>query len=418
MPVAFALGGIGVVFTLWLWGPQGLMVVPSQAFGSMRTLILIALPLFIFMANMLQRSGVADDLYTAMHRWFGGVNGGLAIGTVVVCTVFAAMSGVSGAATVTMGLIALPQMLARGYDRHLAIGCIMAGGALGPLIPPSVTFVVYGAFAEVSVGRLFAGGAIPGLLLSALFCLYIAIRARIQPRLGPALPRDQRVGLSEKLAASRALVLPMALIIVVLGAIFSGAATPTEAAAFGAFGAIVCAAIYRRLRWSVYGAVGRDTLRTTAMVIFIIIGANVFSSVYSALGSHRLIESVMTGLPGGKWTVLIVMQVAWLILGCLMNSVAILMITGPVFIPLAISLGFDPVWLGVVFMVNMEAAFLTPPFGLNIFYIKGVAPKDVTIEDIYGSVLPFLAIQVFVLVLVMVLPQLALWLPNLIFGRI
>ncbi|NVM23026.1 MAG: TRAP transporter large permease subunit [Desulfobacterales bacterium] len=415
LPIAFSIGGVSVIFGLALWGPISTQIVAVKAITQMRTIILIAVPLFIFMATMLERSGIADDLYEMMHRWMGTLRGGLAMGTVFICTIFAAMSGISGAGTVTMGIIALPNMLKRGYDKSLAIGCIMAGGALGVLIPPSVIMIIYGLFSRQSVGKLFAGGLLPGLLLSTLFVVYIGIRCYFNPRLGPILPPEERASWQLKLICLRAVILPLLLVVGVLGSIFLGMATPTEAASVGSFGAIICAAIHRRLGWSMLMAAAKRTLRTTAMIMWIILASAIFCGVYQGLGAAELMEEMLMKAAVSKWLILGMIQLSFLILGCFVDPVGILMMTTPVYLPVITFLGFDPLWYGIVFVVNMEMAFLTPPFGSNLFYMKGVAPKDVTMLDIYRSITPFVLLQMLGLALVIAFPQIALFLPSLLF---
>ena len=415
LPIAFVLGGTGIIFGILLWGPSSTFLISAHAIGFMRTIILIAVPLFIFMACVLERAGIAEDLYTAMHYWMGGLRGGLAAGTVLICTVFAAMSGVSAAGTVTMGIIALPNMLKRKYDKKISIGCIMAGGALGPLIPPSVLLIIWGLFAEISVGKLFAGGLLPGLLLSALFITYILIRCHFNPNLGPSLPPEERATWREKLVSLRAVILPALLVISVLGSIFLGMTTPTESAAVGALGALICAAIYRRLNWQMFKEAAFRTLKITCMVMWVMLAAMLFVSVYQGMGAPQMIENLLTTIPVSKWTILIMMQITWLGLGCFVDSTSIIFITGPVFIPVAVHLGFDPIWFGIVYAVNVEAGYLTPPFGMNLFYMKGIVPKCITMLDIYRSVLPFVMLQVIGLVCVILFPPLATWLPGMLF---
>jgi len=415
LPIAFALGGTAIIFGILLWGPSSTYLISTRAIGFMRTVILIAVPLFIFMACVLERAGIAEDLYTAMRYWMGGLRGGLAAGTVLICTLFAAMSGVSAAGTVTMGIIALPNMLKHKYDKRISIGCIMAGGALGPLIPPSVLLIIWGLFSQVSVGKLFAGGLLPGLLLSTLFITYILIRSYFDPSLGPSLPPEERATWREKFVSLRAIILPVLLVILVLGSIFLGMATPTEAAAVGAFGALICAAIYRRLNWQMLKEAAFRTLKITAMILWIMLAAMLFVSVYQGMDAPQMIENLLTTIPVSKWAILIMMQITWLGLGCLVDSTSIIFITGPVFIPVAVHLGFDPIWFGIVYAVNVEAGYLTPPFGTNLFYMKGIVPKGITMGDIYGSALPFVMLQVIGLVCVILFPPLATWLPGMLF---
>lgn len=334
------------------------------------------------------------------------------MGTVVICTVFAAMSGISGAAVVTMGLIALPAMLKRRYDSGIALGCIAAGGALGQLIPPSLLMILYGSITGISVGQLFMGGVFPGLMLSMLFIIYIGIRCFLKPDTGPPLPPEERAGWRPKLISLRAVVLPMLLVVGVLGSIYTGVATPTEAAGVGAFGAIICAIVYRRLSWQTLRKAAVSSLRLSAMVLWIATGAFCFSAVFGALGAAELVERVVVALPIGRYGILIAMQVIIIIMGMFLDPIAIVFIGVPVFVPIAQALGFDPLWFGIVFMVNLEMSFLTPPFGFNLFYLKGVAPEGLTMADIYRSVIPFVILQAIGLAIVIIFPQLALWLPS------
>lgn len=416
-PMAFALGAVGVLFTIFLWSPESLYIIASNSFRTLTNFIMVALPLFIFMGVMLGKSGIADGLYELMYLWMGKLKGGLAIGTVLICTLFAAMAGISGASTVTMGVVALPSMLKRGYDKEIAIGCISAGGALGVLIPPSVIMILYGLYAEVSVGRLFAGGVFPGLVLSALFCTYIGIRCIIQPNLGPPVPSEAGVNLRRKLIALKAVILPILLVIVVLGSIFTGIATPTEASAVGAFGSVLCAAIYRRLTRKNLVESCWQCLKLTCMCMWIQLGVGMFTSVYQGVGASDLISNFMTTLPVAPIVILIGIQLTFLVLGCFLDPVGIILICTPVFVPVIRTLGFDPVWFGVLFVVNMEMAYLTPPFGTNLFYMRGVCPPDITMVDIYRSIVPFVVLQALGLVLIVLFPQIVLWLPNLWLGE-
>lgn len=416
LPLAFVMGGVGVVGSYLLWGDRGLYLIVTQAYASMGKFTLLAIPLFIFMAMILERAGVADDLYTLMHRWMGPLNGGLAIGTVIICTIFAAMAGISGAATVSMGIIALPAMLKRGYDKTIAMGSISAGGALGILIPPSVPMILYATLTGVSIGGLFAGGVLPGLLLALLFILYIGIRCYFQPALGPALPIEERVSWREKFISLRAVLLPIMIIIMVLGSIYAGICTATEAAALGSLGAIISAVVYRKFNWTLIKEACFRTGALTAMIIWILIGAYGFTAVYTGTGAHVLMEHIMLSIPGGKWAILITIQLIFFILGCILDPVGIIMITTPVFVPVITSLGFDPLWFGVLFIMNMEMGYLTPPFGFNLFYMKAIVPPGITMADIYRSIVPFVALQGIGLAMIIIFPQIALWLPKLALG--
>ena len=412
LPLAFALGGVATVFIVFVWGPQGLGVLASRAYTTMGSFILVAIPMFVFMGAMLEKSGIADDLYTMMYYWMGQLRGGLAAGTVLICTLFAAMVGISGASTVAMGLLALPAMLSRGYKKEMALGCICAGGALGILIPPSVVMIILGVFGRLSVGQLFLGGVLPGLLLAGLFVAYILIRSHFQGHLAPAIPKEEMIPWSARLALLPKLAFPIGLILLVMGSIFLGVATPTEASAIGAGGSVLCAVLKKRLNRERFKDALITTMKLSSMILWIVIAASAFTSLYAVTGAQNLMSDLLLAAPGGRWGAIIIMQLVFIVLGCFMDPTGILMITTPIFFPVVQQLGFDPLWFGILFVVNMEMAFLTPPFGLNLFFLKGVAPPDVSMGDIYRSILPFVLIQALGLVFVMVFPWLATWLPG------
>lgn len=415
-PLTFVLGGVSVVFLYYEMGDIGLYLVASKMWGAMESFTLVAIPLFVFMALILERSGVAHDLYRMMHLWWGGVRGGLAIGTVAICAIFAAMSGISGAAVVTMGTIALPRMLERGYDPKLALGAINAGGGWGILIPPSILMVLYALLTEVSVGRLFAAGILPGLVLFVLVSIYIAVRCALQPDLGPALPREERGTWSEKFRALGAVILPIMIVLMVLGSIFGGLATPTEAAAVGVLGALIAAGVNRRLNLVMLQEAAKGTLRLTTMIMWILFAAHAFSTAYTALGAHQMIAEIVSYVPGGAWGALAFMMVLLLLLGMVLDPVGIMLITLPVFMPIVQMYGFDPIWFGILFIVMMEISYMTPPFGFNLFYLKGVAPKGITMRDIYASVTPYVGVELFGLLLLIIFPVIVLYMPRLFFG--
>jgi tripartite ATP-independent transporter DctM subunit len=414
LPLAFVLGGVGVVGCYFLWGPKGLFVAAAQASGAMGKFTLLAIPLFVLMAMILERAGVAENLYTMMHRWMGPVRGGLAIGTVLICAIFAAMSGVSATATVSMGIIALPAMLKRKYDKIMAMGCISGGGALGILIPPSVPMILYATLTGESIGGLFAGGIFPGLLLTLIFVLYIAIRCFFQPHLGPALPKEERATWHEKLVSLKAVALPAVIIVMVLGSIYGGICTATEAATLGVLGALISAAVYRKLTWTLVKESCYRTASLTAMIVWILIGAYCFTSVYTGTGAHELMEHLLLSIPGGRYVILLTIQTVFFILGCILDPAGIIMICTPVFVPVIKSLGFDPLWFGVLFIMNMEMGYLTPPFGFNLFYMKAIAPPGVTMSDIYRSIIPFVGLQALALAIVVIFPEIALWFPRML----
>jgi len=412
LPLAFVLGGVSMIFIYFTWGPEAFYMVAAQTWGAMNKFTLVAVPLFIFMAMILERSGVAKGLYEMMYLWFGPVAGGLAIGTVVICAIFSAMCGISGAAVVSMGTIALPSMLERNYDKELALGCINSGGGWGILIPPSVIMILYALISGESVGRLFAGGVFPGLLLLILVSSYIAIRCYFQPHLGPALPRSERGDWKRKITALKAVILPIVIVMMVLGSIIGGVTTPTEAAAMGVLGAIISAFIYRQFSWSMIKEAAMRTLRLTGMIMWILFGAYCFSAAYNGMGAHQLIENMMQHIPGGPWGTIIFIQLIIFLLAMVLDPAGIMMITVPVFLPIVKAHGFDPLWFGILFVINMEIGYMTPPFGFNLFYLKGIVPPGITMGDIYQSVIPYTLVESTGLALVMIFPQIAVWLPN------
>ncbi len=416
LPVAFVLGGLATVFTAIFWGPESLFIVVARTYSMMSTTTLVAAPLFVLMAVVLEKSGVAEDLFEMMYRWSGGVKGGLAVGTVFACTLIAAMSGIASTGVVVMGVMALPAMLKRGYDKRIATGCILAGGVLGPLIPPSIALVLYGTIAQVSIGGLFAGGMGAGLLCSSLIIGYILIRCHINPELGPPIPVEERSDMKAKIASLKGVILPLLLITTVLGSIYTGIATPTEAAAVGAFGAFVCSAIHRRLNWALIKSAAYSTIQVQGFMMWILFAAQAFASVYMGLGAARMVISLVEKYEVGWWTMLIAIQVVWFLLGCVIDAWSILMITLPILLPILPIYGFDPLWLGVLYAVNTQTGYLTPPFGTMLFMIKGIAPKEVTMNDIYRSITPFVTTQLVCLTLCIIFPKIVTWLPDLLFG--
>ncbi len=414
-PVGFALGGVAMLFGAILWGPQSFNIIPHTAMKSISGFIILAVPLFIFMGQILQRSGLGEAMFHAMHVLAGRIRGGLAIGVIIVCSIMGAMVGIIGAGIMTAGTVAIPPMLQRGYNRHLALGSVMAGGGMGILIPPSIPMILFASVTQTSIGKMFAGGIIPGLIMSGFFVIYIGVRCFINPELGPALPKEERAHFRDKLIAVRDAILAFALIFLVLGSILFGAATPTEAAAVGAVGAFLIALIYRRFNWTVLKEASFNSMQLTAIVVWIMIGATVFSNFHMFMGAGRLMKSMITDLNLSPWGVIILMQLSMIVLGCIMDEFIIVLICAPLYTPIAVSLGFDPIWFGILMILNMEIAIQTPPYGFALFYLKGVAPPDVTMIDIYKSIGPFVSIKFVVLLLCMIFPQIATWLPNLIF---
>lgn len=414
VPLAWVTLALAVSFALILEGPSSAFIfITHRTWDLMMSFSLIAIPLFIFMANMLHYSNIADDLYDAVYKWMGPLRGGLAIATVAVCTVLAAMVGTVGAGTTIMGLVALPAMLKRGYNKTIALGSIVAGGTLGIMIPPSVMFILYGVTSGESIGKLFFGGVGPGLLLSAMYIAFIAIRSYLDPSVGPPLPKEERnLTFMQKVSLSKTLILPTLLIIGVLGSIYLGLATPGEAAGVGAAGAIICTAVrgrltFTNLKQSLYGS-----LKTVGLIMWIGFGAYAMVGVYTLAGGSEFISKWIVGLPFGPWGILIVIQLILIVLGMVLDVVGIVFLCVPIFVPVARALGFDLLWFGLLFNINLQIAFLSPPFGYAMFYLKGVSPPEITMTDIYRCVWPFMGLQLLGLVLVMVFPQIAVWLPN------
>ncbi len=415
LPLSFVLGGVSMVFIYVTWGPEAFYMVAAQTWGAMNKFTLVAIPLFVFMAMILERSGTANDLYEMMYLWFGPVRGGLAIGTLIICAIFSAMCGISGAAVVSMGAIALPSMLERNYDRLMAVGCINSGGGWGILIPPSIIMILYALISGESVGKLFAGGVFPGLLLLILVSAYIAVRCYFQPHLGPALSPEYRGDWVKKLRALKAVILPILIVFGVLGSIIFGVTTPTEAAGVGVLGALLSAVVYRQLTWNLVKEASLRTFRLTGMIMWILFGAYCFSAAYHGMGASHLIEDVMQYVPGGAWGSIVFIQMVIFLLAMVLDPAGIMMICVPIFLPVVEAHGFDPVWFGILFTINMEIGYMTPPFGFNLFYMKGIVPPYITMGDIYRSVLPFTVVEAFGLALVMIFPKIATWLPYKVF---
>jgi len=415
LPVAFSCGSVGVIFTAFLQGSSAVNIVSTRIFGLMTNYLLAAIPLFIFMACVLERSGIIEDLYELVYQWFGALKGGVASATVFACTILAAMVGVIGASEVTMGVIALPQMLRRMYDKFIACGSILAGGTLGILIPPSVMLIVYGLVDNSSIGRLYAGAIFPGLMLASLFIAYVTIRCYINPTLGPPIAPEERLPLKARFKLILRIVAPGILIFLVLGTIFTGIAAPTEAAGVGAAGAIVLTMCQGRLKWKGLMHAAEATLKSSAMVMWTIFGANIFVGLYVMVGGAKFVTDLLLGSGLGPWGIIIVMQFILIFLGCFIDWVGIIMLCVPIFGPIVRQLGFDPVWFGVLFATNLQISFLSPPFGYALFYLKGVAPPEISTTDIWKSSAPFIGLQVLGVILVMVFPQIVLYLPSIFY---
>jgi tripartite ATP-independent transporter DctM subunit len=413
IPLAFGTGAIAVVFGYALFGEPGLTLIVSRVFTLLGNSVLVSVPLFIFMACILERAGIAEAIFRAVYVWAGRIPGGLGVAVIISCALMAAMVGVIGAEIVTMGVVALPAMLSRGYGKSIALGSICAGGGLATLIPPSVVLIMYGLTAGVSVGQLYAGGVVPGLMLAGLYILYIVIRASLLPHEAPrASGPEAAMKLSEKLGLLKELVLPALVAFSVLGSLYLGWATPTEAAGVGVVGALLAAAINRRPDWRALMGAIVDTTKVTTMLYWLFFGSSALIGVYTLAGGTRLIQESMANLPVAPIMVILFMQAIWIILGCFIDWIGILLLTAPIFVPVATRLGFDPVWLGVLFCMNMQISYISPPFGPAAFYLRGVTPPEVTLTDIFRSVWPFLILQLVALALVIAFPPIVLWLPS------
>lgn len=411
LPLAWSLGGVAVVVGFIKWGPGGLMMIVYNTFGSMWSIVLVAIPLFMSMGILLERSGIAEALFETIHRWSGPIRGGIAMGVVVICVLFAAMTGVSAAATLTMGVIALPAMLKRGYDKNIALGCIVGPGTLGILIPPSIISILLAIVGNLSVGKLFMAGIGPGALLAGLFIAYIGIRAWINPKLCPRHP--EKFTTKEKIISLKMAILPMLIILSVLGSIFFGVATPTEAGSLGVVAVLITTLIHRRFNWKLIKETSIETFRITGLTMWIFYGAMCFSAVYARAGGGVFMSNLILSTGMNRWLIILTMMGISFLLGMFVDPFAIIFILAPICFPIVKSLGFDPVWFGILFVINMQMGYVTPPFGYQLFYLKSVAPEGITTGDIYKSVFPFLAVLILGMALIMIFPQIALWLPEL-----
>jgi tripartite ATP-independent transporter DctM subunit len=414
LPVAFSCGTVGIVFTAILQGPSAINIVPTRIFGLMVNYLLDAIPLFIFMACILERGGLIGDIYEMVHQWLGWLKGGVATASVAACTMMAAMVGVIGASEVTMGVIAFPEMLRRRYDKYMAAGSILAGGTLGILIPPSAMLIVYGMVDNVSIGQLYGGAFLPGFLLAGLYIAYISIRCYINPRMGPPIPKEERLSFSGKMKVSMPIIPVAILIFLVLGTILIGIAAPTEAAGVGCAGAFFILAFQRRLKWKGVVQACENTLKSSAMVLWTMFGANVFVALYVMVGGGKFVTDLLLGV-GDRWIIMWIMQFILIFLGCFIDWVGIIMLTVPIFGPIVRQLGFDPVWFGVLYAVNLQMSFLSPPFGYALFYLKGVAPPEIRTTDVWRGAAPFLGLQFIGLVLCMIFPDIILIVPKLFY---
>ncbi|MCD0503268.1 TRAP transporter large permease [Bordetella petrii] len=412
LPIAFVLGGLSLLLTVTLWNADAVVLMVLQVFDTMRSEALLGIPLYILMAGILQRSGVIEDLYRAMELWFGRLRGGLAIGTVVICVLMAAMTGVVGAAVTAMALLAMPEMLRRGYDPKLVTGTICASGTLGILIPPSVLTIVYAVTAQVSIGKMLIAGIMPGLILATLYIGYILFVAYFRPGQVPPVS-GERVPMAAKLRSLRAVVLPMLLIVMILGSIFFGIATPTEAAAVGVLGAVLASALRRRLTMRGMGEAAVETLKATAMILWITIGAKAYVAIFTGLGGANTLMEFIQHLDVPPYAVLAAMMLILIFLGTALDEIGIILLTVPVFLPIVRLLGFDEIWFGVLYAITIQTGYISPPFGYTLFYIKGPLPPHLGMGTVYRGVTPFMLLQMVALVICAAFPGLVTWLPRL-----
>ena len=414
-----AIGGVATLFSLLLWGKGGAEMPFNAAFALLNWYPLLTLPLFIYMGYMFSESGIASDLYRMFHVWMGSVSGGLAIGTMGLMVAVSAMNGLSVAGMAIGATIALPELLRRGYDKVMVTGVIQAGSSLGILVPPSVVLVLYGMIARQPVGQLWLAGVIPGLLMAGLFTVYILIRCRLQPRLGPVLPREERqVSWGEKIRLLRAGILPLLIFFSMTGLFLMGVTSLVESSAVGAVAATVAALVKKRLNRQVMEEVIRKTLAVSCMFMWIILAALCFGAVFDGLGAVKAIEYFFVEkLDLGPWEILILMQLSYLVMGMFLDDTAMLVIVAPLYVPLVDHLGFDLVWYGVLYTITCQVAYMTPPFGYNLFLMRAMAPPEITLADIYRSITPFVLVMILGLVLVMIFPQIAMWLPNMYYAK-
>ena len=415
-----AIGFVAVVASLLLWGDRGgYDLAFSSAMKLMKWYPLLTLPMFIFMGYVLSESKIADDLYRMFHVWMGGLHGGLAIGTIGLMVLISAMNGLSVAGMAIGATIALPELLKRGYDKRMVSGVIQAGSSLGILVPPSVVLVLYAMIARQPVGQLWLAGVIPGLMMAALFVIYIAIRCRLQPNLGPVLNAEERnVPMGEKIRLLGAGLLPLFIFFVMMVPFVKGWTSLVESSAIGAIAAFLAAVVKGRMNRTVFETCVKNTLGISCMFMWIILAALCFGAVFDGLGAVKAIESLFTEKLGlSPWAILILMQVSFLLLGTFLDDTAMLVIVAPLYVPLVGELGFDLIWYGVLYTITCKIAYMTPPFGYNLFLMRAMAPPEITMRDIYGSITPFVMVMVLALVIVMLVPEIALWLPDYFYNK-
>jgi tripartite ATP-independent transporter DctM subunit len=412
------IGSVAAIFAVVLWGVGGVGMAFQAAFKLLVWYPLLTLPIFIYIGYMFAKSGIADDLYKLIHVWMGPVPGGLAVGTILLMCIVSAINGLSVAGMAVGSSIALPEMLKRKYDKRMVTGVIQAGSSLGIMIPPSVVLVLYAMIARQPVGRLWLAGFAPGFLLAGLFIVYILIRCTINPKLGPVMPKEERtMPLGQKLLLLRAGLLPLFIIFMMSGLFFMGITNLVESSAVGAVITTIAALVKGRMNKKVMTEVLRDTLSVSCMFMWVILAALAFGSIFDGLGAVNAIRELFLNNGFGPWGIIIMMQISYIIMGMFLDDTAMLIIVAPLYIPLIIKLGFDPIWYGILYTVTCQIAYLTPPFGYNLFLMKAMAPPEITLVDIYRSVVPFVFIMIVGLAILMVFPQISTWLPNLYYNK-
>lgn len=414
------IGFVGAAAALWLWGNGAAEMPFNAAFQVLNWFPLITVPFFVFMGFILSESGIASNLYRMVHIWSGGMRGGLALGTIALMVLISCMNGLSVAGMAIGATVALPELLRRGYDKRMVTGVIQAGSSLGILIPPSVVLVLYAMIARQPVLQLWLAGILPGLLMAALFAAYVYIRCRLQPELAPPMPEEERAAITreEKIRVLGAGLLPLGVFAAMMGCFLTGVTSLVESAAVGALLAVLAALVSRRLTWKIFNESTRKTLGITCMFLWIILGALCFSAVYDGLGAIRAIRTLLLDTwELDAWSILIVMLVSFIVLGIFLDDTAMLVIVAPLYIPLVIALGFNPIWFGILYTITCQIAYITPPFGYNLFLMRAMAPPEVTLVDIYRSIVPFALLMGLTMIIIMIFPDIALWLPNLYTGR-
>ena len=414
-----AIGFVAAMAALLLWGEGAVEMPYTAAWKLFKWYPMLTLPLFIYMGYMISESGIADDLYKMFHVYFGGIKGGLAIGTMAMMVAISAMNGLSVAGMSIGATIALPAMLKLGYDKRMITGVVQAGSSLGILVPPSVVLVLYGMIARQPVSKLWLAGILPGIMMATLFILYIYIRCKLQPELGPALPKEERqISRTEKFKLLQAGLIPFAIFFSMTGLFLMGIASLVECSAVGAFGATLAALIKGKLNWSVIENTLKKTLGVSCMFMWIILAALSFGAVFDGIGAVRAIETLFIERWNlSPWGVLIMMQLSYILMGMFLDDTAMLVIVAPLYVPLIIALGFNPIWYGVLYTITCQIAYMTPPFGYNLFLMRAMAPKDISLIDIYRSIIPFVLVMCLGLAIVMIFPEIATWLPDYVSRR-